>query len=144
MKKIVKSTIAIIMMCILSATVSAEKKNNIDELLEPYQKAVDKVNEDGSDFFIPENTKEEVYNNIKDMTPKEVEEMLKYEYKTFTLNPTCRNSSNADNKKESAKNGSLGSQTKDEDYIKESAKGKRTEPGYIPNAKGDINLLPLK
>ncbi len=126
MKKIVKITIAIIMMCILSTTVSAETKNNIDELLEPYQKAVDKVNEDlGSDFFISENTKEEVYNNI-------------------ALKPTCRDSSNADNKKESAKNSSLGSQSKDEDYIEESAKGKRTEPGYIPNANGDINLLPLK
>jgi hypothetical protein len=119
------------------------KKGNIAKSF--YQKIVDKVNEElGSDFFILENKKEEVYNNIKDMTPEEVEEMLKYEYKTFTFNSTCRHSSNADNKKESAKYGSLESQSKDEDYIKESAKGKRTEPGYIPNAKSDINLLPLK
>jgi hypothetical protein len=61
--------------------------DSIDELLAPYQAVIDKLNEElGSDIYIPEKNKMKVYQNIQDMTPKEVEEMLRKEYRESVAN----------------------------------------------------------
>lgn len=66
--------------------ISASAPKNIDELLVPYQIAIDRVNADlGSTAFIPEDTKEKVYNNIKDKSPDEIEALLRQEYKAFVV-----------------------------------------------------------
>jgi hypothetical protein len=59
------------------------KSASIDERLLPYQHVIDKVNHDFGfkkiKIFIPKENKEKVYNNIKDMTTSQFEDMLKSE-----------------------------------------------------------------
>ena len=121
MRKIIGIVLAFVLMLGLCISVFTLKTKTIDELLVPYQVVIDKVNADiSSTFFIPDNSKEQVYNNIKDKSPDELEALLRQEYKTFVLG-----------------------QTKPDNY--ESVIVGRGLPtlGPIPNFTGPIHVTPL-
>ena len=110
-------SLSVILMLLLCVSVSAPK--TIDELMVPYQAAIDKVNADlGSTAFIPDGTKEEVYNNIKDKSPYEFEALLRQEYETSVLDPA-----------------------KSDTNISVGKEGSGLVP--IPNSTGPIHLTPL-
>lgn len=84
MKRILSIALTFILMFGLTIPVYAEKAKNIDELLAPYQEVVNKINTElGSTIYIPDVNKEKVYNNVKDMSPAEVETFLRNEYKAY-------------------------------------------------------------
>jgi hypothetical protein len=61
------------------------KKIKDKRLKKLYQNAIDKVNgELGSNIYIPDKNKEKFYNNVKHMSPSEVENLLRNEYKDIT------------------------------------------------------------
>lgn len=123
MKKIVGTILSIIFVLGLSVS-AATTEENIDELLAPYKVVIDKVNTElGSAFYIPDKNKEKVYNNIKNMTPDEVEAMLREDYKT--LDPSHKIESTS------------------KSYKRSYATGKKSEPSFIPNFSGSIQLVPL-
>lgn len=119
MRKILRIVLSFVLILGLYVAAAAPKKQTIDELLAPYQVAIDKVNADlGSTAFIPDGTKEEVYNNIKDKSPYEFEALLRHQYKTFVLD-----------------------QAKSETNISVAKEGSGLIP--IPNFTGPIHLTPL-
>jgi len=84
MKRIINIAFSLVLMLGLFIPTYAQEANNIDNLLAPYQAIIDKVNAElGSTIYIPEKNKEKVYNNIKDMSPEEVEALLRNEYKAY-------------------------------------------------------------
>lgn len=84
MKRILSIALTLVLMLGLAIAAYAEKAKNIDELLAPYQEVVDKLNAElGSTIYIPVANKEKVYNNVKDMSPSEVEILLREEYKAY-------------------------------------------------------------
>lgn len=90
MKKIV-SIALLMMMPGVSITASAAQTSSIDTSLAPYQSVITKVNADlGSSYFIPPQSKKQVYHNIKNMTPAEFEILLRQENKTNTLDLSYR------------------------------------------------------
>lgn len=104
MKKLFVMFLSMALILGFSMPAHAEETLTINELLAPYQAAVDKVNEElGISIYIPEKNKEKVYNNIKDKTPEEITSMLIKEYK------------------ESSTGSSSITQFKDDNYIKDSA-----------------------
>jgi hypothetical protein len=121
MRKIIGIVLAFVLMLGLCISVFALKTKTIDELLVPYQVAIDKVNADiSSNFFIPDSTKEEVYNNIKSKSPDELEALLRQQYKTFRT------------------------QAKSDNYTSISGMGKGLPGlGPIPNFTGPIHVTPL-
>lgn len=93
MKKVVTiSILSLLFLLVLGAWTSSAKENDIDALLAPYQKVINRVNAKlGSTFFILRNTKEQVYNKINNLSPDEFARLLTYEYKTFPLDPSSKN-----------------------------------------------------
>ncbi len=85
MKRIVNIILSFVLILGLCIPAYAEETKTIDELLAPYQNAIDKVNgELGSNIYIPDKNKEKFYNNVKHMSPSEVENLLRNEYKDIT------------------------------------------------------------
>lgn len=81
MKWIFFLVLMFMLILVLITPIYAGKTANIDELLLPYQEVIDKINAElGSTIYIPDVNKEKVYNNIKDMSPEEVEILLRNEY----------------------------------------------------------------
>ena len=63
-----------------AAASTTEQISSIDSLLQPYQDVIDRLNaEFGVDVYIPDDNKEEVYNNLKGQTLVEFEEKLRRE-----------------------------------------------------------------
>lgn len=146
MWKIASIIISVLLISGLYVSASEAKLENIDELLESYQSAIDKVNAElGSTIYIPEENKEKVYHNIKNMSPSEVEALLRQEYKTFILDTSYKAQSHSNKYiKDSAINASPSAQSKYGKYKRESAMGKEPGPGFIPNFSGHLHLTPLK
>lgn len=98
MKKILSVFLSFSLILLLSGPVYAAKAETADELLIPYQKVINQVNiEIGSNYLIPDNTKEEVYDNIKRMSPDEFGKLLKNEYKTYATSLSLNDQSENDN-----------------------------------------------
>ncbi len=80
MKKFIAVTVSILLIFGLYTNVYAQTGKSIDEFLIPYQNVVDKLNSElGSTIYITD--KEMVYNNIKDLTPEELEEKLRADWR---------------------------------------------------------------
>jgi len=91
MKKVFSIVISLLLFFWVSVSSSATKTKSIDDLLVPYQIAISRVNSDlGSSYFIPNNNKKQVFDNIQSKTPQEFEDMLRQEYKTYSLDPEYR------------------------------------------------------
>lgn len=147
MKRIASAILSVVLIFGLCTTASATKAKTIDELLAPYQAVIDKLNAElGLTMYIPDKNKEKVYNNIKDMSTDEFEAMLRDEYKT--TDPSYRIQSDSSNyTKDSAVDASPNTQRKNnnnDDYTRDSAKGKKSGPSLIPNFSGSIPFTPLK
>jgi len=121
MRRIIGLVLGFVLILGLCISVFALRTKTIDELLVPYQVAIDKVNADiSSNFFIPDNSKEQAYNNIKDKSPAEFEALLRQEYKTFVLG-----------------------QTKPDNYESVIVGKGLPTLGPIPNFTGPIHVTPL-
>jgi hypothetical protein len=84
MKKALTIALTFLLLLLLVMPTYAKRMDSLDELLAPYQAMIDKLNEElGSAIYIPEKNKVKVYQNIKDKTPKEVEEMLRKQYQDY-------------------------------------------------------------
>jgi len=126
-KKTVSLILIITLMLGLCVSASAQTEKTIDELLAPYQTVIDKLNTElGTTFYIPYENREKVYNNIKNKTPDEFEALLREEYKDLNSDPSNRIQPHSDN------------------YTRDYAMGKNSEPDIIPNFSGSIHLTPLK
>ena len=81
MKCIKNIFLAALAAAVVFIPMTAEKTPTIDDLLAPYQAVINKVNgELGSKIYIPAESKEKVYNNIKGMTASEFESQMRTEY----------------------------------------------------------------
>ncbi|HWI48374.1 MAG TPA: hypothetical protein VNU45_09160 [Rummeliibacillus sp.] len=102
-----------------TSTSIAKTKDDTDFLLIPYQKVLDNLSEEfGITFYVEDNNKEKLYNNVKDMTPKKFEQSLRDQFKEAQQ---YMHDASYDN----GKNGSFG-------------------PNNIPNAHGTLPTTPLK
>lgn len=76
----------LLIICVLGLGISKAyyvtgEVKNIDELLVPYQEALDEINAElGTMLVIPDDAKESVYNAYKDLTVEEFKERIKQEY----------------------------------------------------------------
>ncbi|MFJ8260639.1 hypothetical protein ACIQ4I_01580 [Rummeliibacillus sp. NPDC094406] len=63
-------------------TTIAKTIDDIDFLLIPYQKVLDNLSKEfGITFYVEDENKEKLYNNVKDMTPKKFEQSLRDQFK---------------------------------------------------------------
>lgn len=138
--------LAALLVCILTAAgaflpLSGESGPDIDRSLRPYQDVIDKVNRElGSTIYIPEENREEVYGNIKDLSLSEFEAIMRKEYPD-TLPPAdpkdhgvIRAPIPRDRRgRSSAKPGEF--------HTREDAEG-MVQP--LPNADGQASVMPLQ
>lgn len=97
MKKLLVMILSLVFILGMSTDVKAEGEQSIEDMLAPYQAAVDKLNDEmGSNIYIPEKNKEKVYENIKDKTPEEVALMLKEEYTDYVADEAIKSQPETD------------------------------------------------
>ncbi|WP_409368745.1 hypothetical protein [Lysinibacillus sp. 38-6] len=67
--------------------VSASENVNPEKFISPYQEVMDKLtNEYGVEFYINPEKMDHFYNNVRDMSPEELEKILREQYKDFLGN----------------------------------------------------------
>lgn len=150
MGKIASIILSVLLVPGLFISASSTKVETIDELLVPYQMAIDRVNAElGSVIYILDKNKEKVYNNIKDMSPDEVKKLLREEYRTLTfLGSSHRTPSNSNNYIRDTANStidtSINAKYRYGNYIRENAMGKESGPKLLPNFSGPIHVMLLQ
>ena len=71
----------------LITKVSATEPEKIDESINQYQEIMDKLTDEfGVEFYINPEKQEQFYSSVKDMTPNELEQMLRNQYQEFVNN----------------------------------------------------------
>lgn len=85
MKKILSISLICILVSVFCSTATSTAKTNdadVDFLLIPYNKVLTKLSDEyGVGMYVPEKNKEKFLTNIKEMTPKEFEKLLRKQYK---------------------------------------------------------------
>lgn len=128
MRRAIRLFVIFIMVIGVSVLSAEGKEERLDGLLLPYQNVIDKVNRDlGAPIYIPEKSKEKVYNNIKHLSPDELEALMRKEYlDTLVTNIPEKNGNSSE---------SLSGNPRTEEEVE------GAEP--LPNAVGYLEAVPL-
>lgn len=84
MKKLLNILIICTLVSVFCSTSTSTAKSNddVDFLLIPYEKVLNKLSEEyGVGMYIPEKNKEKFLNSMKNISPKEFEKQLRQQYK---------------------------------------------------------------
>lgn len=81
MKKVsILLLVGVFILCGVGMAASPNEETSIDSLLQPYQEVIDRLNaEFGVNVYIPEDSKEDVYNNLREKSVDEFESELRGE-----------------------------------------------------------------
>lgn len=68
----------------LITNVSASEDGKLEKFITPYQDVLDKLTEEfGVEFYINREKMDQFYNNVRDMSPEELENILREQYNKF-------------------------------------------------------------
>lgn len=84
MKKILSMSLICLIVSVFCSTAASTAKTTESDIvfaLIPYEKVLTKLTKEyGVEMYVPEENKEKFYNKVKDLTPKQFEKQLRWQY----------------------------------------------------------------